>query len=408
MKMMKAIYLKLLLLLSVSAIVLDANAQLRQCYDRNTDPKDCVNVITTAVPLLRVSPDARSGGMGDAGIALSPDANSIYWNSSKLAFAEDQFGLSLTYTPWLRKLAKDIYLANLSTYYKINQDQALAFSIRYFSLGNIQFTSQTGEFLQDYKPNEFAIDGAYALKFSEKLAGGLNLKFVYSNLAGGFEAPGTGSQIKAGVGAAADINFYYQDDIKLGDRGGELAIGANISNVGSKISYQDANLVQDFVPINLGIGGRLSMDVDEFNQLTFLVDINKLMVPSPDTLDENNNDIGDHREKALITGMLGSFGDAPDGFSEEMRELMYSLGVEYWYNEQFAVRAGYYTEHRTKGNRKFLTVGLGLKYRVFGIDMSYLVPTSGNKNPLDNTLRFSLMFDIDQFDDGDSPSSAIY
>jgi hypothetical protein len=352
-----------------------------------------INTINTAVPFLRIAPNARSGGMGDLGVAISPDANAIFWNSSKLAFMEQEMGFSLTYTPWLKQLVNDIYLAYLSGYKKLDDNQALGVSLRYFSLGNIIFTDITGTETGQGRPNEFAIDVAYARKLSENIGAGINLRYIFSNLASGQTV--NGININPGQAFAADINFYGQHDVEISDLETQLAWGVNVSNIGTKISYTDNAENRDFLPTNLGTGVAWTLNVDDFNSIMIGVDINKLLVPTPDTIDTDpSNGIFDYKEQGIISGMLTSFSDAPGGFSEELSELIYSFGVEYWYDQQFAVRAGYFLESATKGNRKFFTVGLGLRYNVFGLDFSYLVPTSNQRNPLDNTLRFSLSFDF--------------
>jgi len=346
-----------------------------------------VNTVYTSIPFLRINPDARTGGMGDVGLAISPDPAAIYWNASKLAFTENQLGLSLTYTPWLRELVDDIYIAHLSSYYKLDDLQTIAASIRYFSLGLIQFTDINAEPVGEFNPRELAVDVAYARKLGDKVSLGLTLKYIYSNLAAGQSA--NGDIITAANAVAGDLSFYYTNDMEFGGRDANLSFGAALTNVGNKVSYTDTDK-KDFIPINLGIGSAFTMYFDDYNKLTFAFDVNKLMVPTPDPEDTE----GTFRDKAVISGMLGSFGDAPGGFSEEIKELMYSFGLEYWYNNQFSVRLGHYNEHKLKGNRKYLTVGLGLKYNVFGLNFSYIVPTSNQRNPLDNTLRFSLVFNF--------------
>ncbi len=363
----------------------------------------CVNTIVTAVPFLRIVADARSGAMGDAGIAISADANTMHFNTSKLAFAENDLGISATYTPWLRALGlQDVYLAYLTGYKKIDNLQAIGVGLKYFSLGDIQFTDFNGEPLTTGKPNEFTLSAGYSRKLSDKFSAGLTAKFIYSNLAAGQIVEG--EEIKPGTAGAADISFTYKSDVDIASDGSNLTLGLALSNIGSKITYTNS-IRKDFIPSNFGIGGALELYLDQYNSLTLTSDINKLMVPTPCTgadCDEDSNDIPDYREQSSISGIFGSFGDAPGGFSEEMRELMYSIGVEYWYDKQFAVRAGYYSEHATKGNRKFLTVGLGLKYNIFGLNISYLVPTTNERNPLDNTLRFSLLFDFGAFGEDDA------
>ena len=365
----------------------------------------CINTLITAVPFLRIIPDARAGALGDAGIATSADANSMHFNASKLVTAEQDMALSVTYTPWLKALGlQDVYMAYLSGYKKFGDLQAVGLSLRYFSLGEINFTDNQGTSLGTGNPNEFEISLAYSRKLSEKLSVAVAPKFIFSNLAPGQLVDGV--EIKPGIAGGADFSLTFQTPIQFTANESNLRIGAAVSNLGTKISYTNS-INKDFIPANLGIGAAWEFNFDEFNALTITTDINKLLVPTP-CLNENANDptlpntcdvsgepgIPDYREQSMFSGVLGSFGDAPGGFGEEIRELSYSLGLEYWYDKQFAVRAGYYTEHSTKGNRKFFTVGLGLKYNVFGLNFSYLVPTTNQRNPLDNTLRFSLLFDF--------------
>lgn len=353
---------------------------------------DCPNTIISAVPFLRIIPDARAAGMGDAGIAVSPDANTMHHNASKLAFIDQNVGLSATYSPWLRSLGlQDVYLAYLSGFKKIDDLTTIGASLRYFSLGEIAFTDVNGEPLGIGKPNEFEVAVAYARKLSDKFSAGVTGKFIYSNLAAGQQVDNI--DIVPGVAGAVDISFTYLTPMNIG-ASSDLRFGLAISNLGSKISYTKSSL-KDFLPANLGLGAALDIDFDDFNRLTFTAELNKLLVPTPDTLDvDPQNNILDYREKGLFQGVFGSFGDAPNGFKEELREISYSVGVEYWYAEQFALRAGYYYEHPTKGNRQFLTLGVGIKYNIFGMNLSYLVPTSNVRSPLDNTLRFSLLFDF--------------
>ena len=357
----------------------------------------CVNTIITAVPFLRIVPDARSAAMGDVGIATSTDANTLHFNASKMVFGEDKGGVAVTYTPWLRALnVNDVYLAYLSGYYQLDDQQAAGFSLRYFSLGDIAFTDENGMPLGNGRPNEFEINGAYARKLSEQLSAGLSAKFIYSNLAAGQEVGG--EEISAGTAFAADISMTYTTPVELNSGTSNLTLGLALSNLGSKITYTNS-INKDFIPANFGLGAAWDLDFDEYNRLTIAADINKLMAPTPDPLGTDNNldGVPDYKQVSTFSGVFGSFSDAPDGFAEELRELMYSFGLEYWYDKQFAVRTGYFYEHSTKGNRKYFTVGLGLKYNVFGLNISYLVPTTNQRNPLDNTLRFSMLFDFSAF-----------
>jgi hypothetical protein len=394
-KMLKKNNLFFLPLLGLASFLfmpaLEANEPCRFDPFENRWIGDCPRPVVSAVPYLRIAPDARSGAMGDAGIAVSPDANSIHYNASKLVFAEDDFALSATYTPWLRGLVRDIYLAYLGGYYKLDDMQALGFSLRYFSLGDIQFTDQNGESLGNGRPNEFDLSLSYSRKLSENFSAGVTGRFIYSNLAAGQTVESI--EINAATAAAVDISLTYNTVLSpLSD----LSLGLAITNLGSKVSYTRSQ-IKDFLPGNLGIGGAWNINFDDYNRLTFALDFNKLLVPTP--LDPNDPDYLDRRQQSVMSGVVSSFSDG-ENFTEELREIKISGGVEYWYADQFAVRAGYHHEHALKGNRKYLTLGFGVKYNVFGLNFSYLVPTNAQRNPLDNTLRFSLLFNLDAFDEG--------
>ena len=394
----------LVALLVLAAI--DVRAQIATCL-KNTngewvlpDGSPCPNSIITAVPFLRIVSDARSAALGDAGIAISPDANALHFNDSKLVFAEQDLGISATYTPWLRELGlNDVYIAYLTGFYKISDLQAVGLGLRYFSLGEINFTDINGEPLGNGRPNEFELKGSYARKLSDHFAAAIGAKFIYSNLASGQTV--NGQEITVGTAGAADVSFTYSGPLKMQNMESNLTVGLALSNIGSKITYTNAaNNERDFIPANLGIGAAWELNFDEFNRLTIVTDINKFLVPTPclEDCDPGQNGIPDWKEESPIGGIFSSFGDAPGGFSEELQELMFSFGLEYWYDKQFAVRAGYYFEDQTKGARRFFTVGLGLKYNIFGLNFSYLVPTTNQRNPLDNTLRFSLLFDFGAFE----------
>ncbi len=364
----------------------------------------CPNVIITAVPFLRIVTDARSGAMGDAGIALSADADAVSYNDSKLVFADKELGLSASYTPWLRALGlTDVYLAQLNGYYKIGNMQAVGLQLKYFSLGNIDYTDLNGQDIGQGKPNEFAIKASYARKLSENFSAGIGAKFVYSNLAAGQTV--NGQLITIGTAGSVDVSATYQSEVKIGEKESMLRAALAITNIGSKITYVNAaNNERDFIPTNLGLGVAWEVQLDDYNKLTLTSDVNKLLVPTPclgteSECDPNGNGIPEWKEQSPIEGIFSSFGDAPNGFSEELRELSYSIGAEYWYDDQFALRAGFYTENQAKGARNFLTLGLGLKYNVFGLNFSYLVPTTNERNPLDNTIRFSLLFDFSALTD---------
>ncbi len=385
---------KLVVLVLALGLISPVMAQRQICIGQ-TIGGDCINTIFTAVPFLRINPDARSGAMGDVGIGISPDANSMHFNASKLAFTEKDLSIAANYTPWLRNLGlNDVYLAYLTGYKKLDEFQTLGIGLRYFSLGNIQYTGLQGEPRGTGRPNEFELSAAYARKLSDQFSVGITGKFIYSNLASGQEVDG--NIIDPGIAGAADISATYIKKLKFNERPSVLRIGAVVSNVGSKITYTNSQK-RDFLPANLGLGAAWEMQLDDHNSLTLALDINKLLVPTPDTLDLDNDNRPDYRDKSPIEGLFSSFGDAPGGFNEEMRELYYSLGIEYWYDQQFALRAGYFFEDITKGGRRYFTLGLGVKYNIFGINISYLVPTTSQRNPLDNTLRFSMLFDFGVF-----------
>jgi hypothetical protein len=351
-----------------------------------------INVVTTAVPFLRISPDARSGGMGDLGIATSPDASSGLWNMGKVAFNESKGGISATYIPWLKNLVNDVYLASLTGYYKFDENQALTGSLRYFSLGNIQFTDGSGNNLNSFRPREFGIDVGYSRKLSPKAGIGLALKYISSNLAGGASVGGT--SYKTGSAVAADIAYYHDGK---NDAGTGWAWGVTLTNLGSKISYTNNAASKDFIPANLGFGITHNKKINDANQIMFGIDINKLLVPTPPADPASQQQIDDYRSKSVISSWFSSFGDAPGGFNEELKEFQVSLGAEYWYNNQFALRTGYFYENKTKGDRRYFTLGLGVKYNMFGLNFSYLLPSGSgvSQNPLSNTLRFSVIFDLD-------------
>jgi len=366
---------------------------------------DDFRVITTAVPFLSITPDARGGGMGDAGVATSADANSVHWNPAKLVFIDHNIGFSLSYSPWLSKIINDMSLSYLSGYYKISQEQAVAVSMRYFDLGEIFFTDDNNIQQGRFNPKELAIDATYSRKLTKELALGVTARYIHSNLTGNFSS--STIEAKPGNSAAVDISVYYIKEFQNSN----LSFGGNISNIGAKLSYSnEAN--KDFIPINLRLGVAYTTYLDPYNSLTFALDFNKLLVPTPpiyatDSLnqpvyDANGNRViesGKDPNRPLLSGMFGSFADAPDGFSEEMQEIMIAFGTEYWYNKTFAARVGYFYEHSNKGNRRYLTLGLGFRYHVFGVDFAYLIPPEQN-HPLAETLRFSLLFNF-------QPESAI-
>lgn len=354
-----------------------------------------LNVVTSAVPFLRISPDARAGGMGDVGIATTPDANSGYWNLAKTPFNKPKSGISFTYTPWLKDLGlNDVYLASGTGYYKLDEEQSLSAILRYFSLGNIEFTDFAGNSLNSFRPRELGIDVGYSRKLNEKLSLGLALRYISSSLANGTYS---GVTYKTGTAVAADISLYHDGITK---EGGGFNYGVVLSNLGSKIGYTNDANNKDYIPANLGIGVAYTSVFDESNKITVALDANRLLVPTPPLATGNTSadsaSLASYRNKSVISSYFSSFGDA-GGFSNELKKFQVSLGAEYVYNDQFAVRAGYFYENVSQGNRKYFTFGAGLKYNVIGINFSYLVPSGQGitRNPLSNTLRFGITFDLD-------------
>jgi hypothetical protein len=352
---------------------------------------DDINVVTSAVPFLRISPDARAGGMGDLSIATSPDAASPYFNLGKVPFNALNAGVNVTYTPWLKKVVNDVYLASASAFYKFDEMQAISGSLRYFSLGDITFTDENGQLTGTGKPREVGVQIGYSRKLSDQLGIGIGLKYINSSLARG--AVSGGNTYKAGSAVAADLGLYYTGQ---SEEGQGWAFGVALSNLGSKIGYTNNAEQKDFIPANLGLGTTYTKVIDESNKVSFGLDINKLLVPTPPGKDADPAEYQEYRRKSVVSSWMSSFGDAPGGMSEELKEFNFSLGAEYWYNDQFALRTGFFYEDKTKGNRKYFTAGAGLKYNVFGLNFSYLVPTGSgvNQNPLSNTLRFSIVFDL--------------
>jgi len=386
-------------ILALCCLSLSLSAQNFCQEDENGDAVNigsgtpCTNTVVSAVPFLRINPDARGGAMGDAGVALSGDANAIHYNASRLAFAEEELALGATYTPWLQALGlNDVYLAYLGGYKKLDEFQAVGASLRYFSLGDIQYTDVNGMPTQTGMPNEFALSAAYTRKLSDRFAASLTGKYIRSDLASGQEVGGV--VLEAGQAFAADLGFTYRNDNvrTSGGKRNKFAVGAAITNIGSKITYTK-DTVRDFLPANLAVGTAYTFQLDDYNELTITGEFNKLLVPTPCDGIDLDCDQDQINDQSPIAGIFSSFSDGRD-FSEEFSEFTWSVGAEYWYDKQFAVRAGYFYEAPTKGARQYLTAGLGLKYNIFGLNFSYLVPTSSQRNPLDNTLRFSLLFDF--------------
>lgn len=353
------------------------------------------NYISTGMPILLIAPDAISSGMGDVGAATLPDAYSAHWNNAKFAFIEGDMGVSTTFTPWLRNLkVGDMNLLYLGGYYRIGRRGTAAASLTYFSLGDIEMTDIMGEKVTDLHPNEFAFDVTYALMLTDNLSLGATGRFMRSDLTNGQTInDGSGnSETHAANSLAADIGLYYQKSVTKTE---EIALGAFISNLGAKLRYSEDNNNQEFLPANLRIGGRYTNRIDDYNKISVMVDVNKLLVPTPRWRSDSTQNLTTYNNIGVIAGALQSFGDAPGGMGEELQEMQLSAGAEYWYAETFAVRAGYFFEHKNKGGRQYATVGFGLRYTVFTFDFSYLVPTAKlSTNPLSNTIRITLSVDL--------------
>jgi len=387
-----------------------------------TDEDLQLNTITTALPFMSITPDSRAGGMGDAGTALSPSSSSVYWNTSILSFSEQTSEVSLSYTPWLRQLTNDIHLSYLSGYYQINESHTIGGALRYFSLGEITFTDASGNVIRDDKPSEFEITGAYAFRLSNRLSLGINGKFAYSNLTGGLTVGGVNT--KPGVVGAADLSFsYYNDNAKIGNLDGVYTFATTINNIGNKVAYSEL-ATRDFIPMNLKIGNSFLANFDAYNKVTFSLDLQKLLVPTPPSYYFDGEDYimtsGMNPDVGVINGMIQSFYDAPGNvvvdddevpiadangnyevvkgtrFKEELSEINIAFGTEWWYNDVFAVRGGVFFESKNKGNRQFMNLGASLKYNMFAIDFSYLASLNGRQSPLANTLRFTVRLFLDQ------------
>ena len=382
-----------------------------------------LNTITTAVPFLQIAPDSRGGAMGDVGCATSADINSQAYNPAKYVFNKNTFGISVSYSPWLRNLVSDINLLYLSTYWRMTEMDAIAFSLRYFSLGDIQFTDDMGNPTMQENPNEFALDFTYSRKLIDELSIALTPRFIYSNLTAGQYV--NGQETRPGLAGAADLSLFYEQELKAKKlESSILRAGFCISNMGNKMSYSSGTLRRDFLPTNLKIGLGYEMGFDEYNKLAITGEVNKLLVPTnpvyqTDSItgriiyDQYNNPVilsGRDPDVSVPQGMIQSFYDAPgighngvnaSVFAEEMAEIIWALGAEYSYRDLFFVRLGYFHESKYKGNRQFLSMGVGLKYNVFNIDVSYLFTTNGQTHPLANTLRFTLSFDFSSFNKED-------
>jgi len=359
------------------------------------EPNAQLNPVLTGVPSLTITPDARAGGMGDVGVATNPDVNSQYWNPAKYAFMDSRAGFSFSYTPWLSKLVSDINLLYASGYWKFDEQQSVSASLRYFSLGEIKLTGERPE--DDYgtaHPNELAFDLAYSRLLSEKWSAAVAFRYIRSDLS----VHNTIEPMYPGNAFAADVAAYYRTPITLSTGDANLAFGLNISNIGSKISY-DQNITSLFIPTNLRLGGSFEYPFDAYNKISINADLNKLLVPTPIKQKDGESDtdydtrLNEYYQTGPIAGIFKSFSDAPGGMSEEIKEIMWSAGAEYSYNNQFFVRGGYFHESAMKGNRKYYTVGVGFKLNMFQLDAAYLI-SAAQSNPLDQTLRFTLGFDL--------------
>jgi len=393
--------MKKIAFIAIASVLFTSNSFAQTGSEINPDylGLEELNTISTAVPYLLIAPDSRAGAMGDVGAATSPDHNSIHWNASKLAFINEDNGFSISYTPWLQDLVPEISLSYLSGFKRLNSRSTIAGSMRYFSLGEIQFTNNAGDPISKFSPNEFALDAAYAMKLSEKFSTGITMRYIYSNLTGGINVDGA-APTKPGTSFGVDLSSYYQsNEFEIENKKAYWAAGMNISNVGNKISYTDGG-EEHFLPTNGRLGVNFNMELDDYNSVSFAFDVNKLLVPTPPVYDGTGTDpenilYGEDPNVGSLQGMFQSFNDAPGGSKEELNELMFAAGVEYWYLKQFAFRGGYFHEHATKGNRKYFTVGVGLRMNVFSLDMAFLLPaTQGTRSPLANTLRFTMLFDM--------------
>ena len=352
-----------------------------------------LNAIQTVVPFLTIAPDSRAGGMGDAGVATSPDVYSMHWNPAKFAFIDGNGGIGISYAPWLRNLVPDINIAYLTGYKRIDTKQVVAASLLYSSLGDVPFTDEFGNLERTFTPNEFALDAAYSRLFSENFSGSIAFRFIYSNLTGGSYSGGVAT--RPGISFASDISGYYQKKITLFNKDGQLGVGLNFSNIGTKMSYSQSQS-SDFIPMNMRLGASATINIDTYNKITLTLDLNKLLVPTPPIYSSVKPDSiikGKDPNVSVPVAIFQSFYDAPGGFKEEMHEITYSTGVEYWYNNQFALRGGFFYEDPTKGNRKYFTTGAGFRLKAFTLDFSYLMPLAQN-HPLAHTLRFSIAFDF--------------
>ena len=358
-----------------------------------------VNYIHTGIPILQIAPDAIAGALGDAGAAYMPNAYSAHWNNAKIAFAPSDMSISTTYTPWLKKLASDMNFLYLGGYKRINKRSAVGASLTYFTLGRMDHTSEDGQNLGEFHPNEFAVDLTYSMQLTDYLALGATGRFIHDNLTEGLDV--ADQTTKPANALAADVGLYYQRDV---DKNQQVAAALTISNLGSKLSYSDDDTENEFLPANIRLGGRYSYEIDDYNKINILLDLNKLLVPTPPMWNEIDStytglytDMADYRQTSSMMGAIQSFYDAPGGMKEELKEISLSIGAEYWYSNILAARLGYFYESKDKGGRQYLTAGIGLRYKTMSFDLSYLMPTSDfSNNPLANTVRISLTLNLDK------------
>lgn len=378
-------------LVALNCIAVVAQAQYDPQTGQNTTGN---NYISTGIPILQIAPDAISSALGDAGAAYEPNAYSAHWNNAKLAFAPKSLSISTTYTPWLHKLGTDMNFLYLGGYKRITGRSSIGASLTYFSLGEIDHTGEDGQHLGQFHPNEFMIDLTYSMRLSDNLALGATGRFIHDDITNGLTIED--QTTKSANALAADVGLYYQYDVENNQ---QVAAALTISNLGSKLSYSDDDTENEFLPANMRIGARYSYEVDDYNKINALIDLNKLLVPTPPdgTGRGPYSSLTDYRQTSSMQGVFQSFYDAPGGMGEELREISVSAGAEYWYANTFAARLGYFYEHKTKGGRQYLTAGIGMKYKSMDIDLSYLVPTTNfSNNPLANTVRVSLTFNVDK------------
>lgn len=351
------------------------------------------NSIQTAMPFLQISPDARAGAMGDVGVATNPDIFSTHWNPSKMAFLAEPSSISLSYSPWLKNLVPDIDFAYLTAYRRLDERSTLAGSLRFFSLGNIQLTDANQQDLGTYNPNEFALDLSYSRRFGESFALGTTMRYISSNLSNGQFYQG--EQLRPASAFAVDVSAYFKKPVQMLGNNATWSLGMNISNIGTKVSYAKGG-AKYFLPTNLKLGTAVIFDLENSDKFTLALDLNKLLVPTNPEYDSNGNIVkGENPDRSVISAIFGSFSDAPGGVSEEIREINYSFGAEYLFNDQLALRTGYFYEHPTKGDRQFFTVGTGFNANKFSIDLAYILANQA-KSPLANTLRFSLAYKFEK------------